>query len=285
MVRITRFLYIHILLVPMLILSFILKSQSTFFICFGVVLIHELFHLFAALFCSVRVKSIVILPFGMTLRLGEDLCRYPKKEALIAFFGPFSNVLMLMAAHIFLKRGAATMNLLVFTASNWAVLLLNLVPVPPLDGGRILKAFLTSRMGVFESGRLLYKISRVFVLVVCVLGLFTVVLSKGNPSLAVVGAFLIYSLTEEKKSSDLLFASQLLYEKEKFREKNLIPTKSLTIRLTSPARSVIKKLSMSCFYVVYIVDENLKIIKTATESDFIRAVKSRGYRVTAADLV
>lgn len=284
MIRITKFFYIHILIVPMLVLSFVLKSQTTFFICFGVVLIHELFHLFAAFFLNVRVKSIVILPFGMTLRLDEMVIRQPKKEIIIASAGPLSNVLMILISEVILKTQGGNLNLLIFTVANWSVLLLNLVPVPPLDGGRILRATTISRLGLIPAARRLYKISRFFAVVVSVLGIFLLIISKSNPSLCVIGAFLVFSLVEEKKNTDILIASELIHEKEKFRDKNLIPSSTITIRENAPASSVIRKINFSNFYVIYIVDENLKIIKTATESDFIRAVKKYGYSVSASDV-
>lgn len=284
MIRITRFLYIHILLAPMLVLSFVLKSQTTFFICFGVVLIHELSHLFAALFVKVRVKSIVILPFGMTLRLDESVIRHPEKEIAIAAAGPVSNVIMLFISGVILKTEGGNLNLLIFTVANWSVLLLNLIPVPPLDGGRILRCVFIKNVGLIPASKKMYKISRFFVGVVCVLGVVALVISKSNPSLCIIGAFLIFSLVEEKRNADLLIASELIREKEKFRDKKLIASSVITIRENAPAASVIKKLNLSTFYVIYVVDENMKITKTATESDFIRAVKKCGYSVCAKDV-
>ncbi len=282
MIRITKFLYIHILLAPMLILAFVLKSQTTFFICFGVVLLHELFHLFSALIMGVRVKSIIILPFGMTLRLDERVIRCPKKEIFIAAAGPVSNVLMLICAEYVLKTQGGNLNLLIFAVANWSVLLLNLIPVPPLDGGRILRAIAIYRSGLVAASRRMYKISRIFAVIICSLGIVLMVISKSNPSLCVIGAFLIFSLVEEKRNAEILIASELIREKEKFRDKNLIPSNIITIKENTPAAHVIRKLNLSTFYVVYIVDENMKIIKTATESDFIRAVKKYGYSICAA---
>ncbi len=284
MIRITKFFYIHILLAPMLVLAFVLKSQTTFFMCFGVVLIHELFHLFAALLLKVRVKSIVVLPFGMTLRLDEDVIRHPEKEALIAAAGPLSNVIMLVIADVVLRYEGGNLNLLIFTVANWSVLLLNLIPVPPLDGGRILRSIVIKKSGLITATGRMYKISRFFAVMVCILGVMLVIISKSNPSLCVIGAFLIFSLVEEKRNAEILIASELIHEKEKFRDRKIIPCRTITIKETAPAAKVIKKLNLSCFYVIYIVDENLKIIKTATESDFIRAVKKYGYSVSASQV-
>ena len=83
MIKITRFFYIHLLVVPLIVIAFLTKSQMTFFITYGIVLLHELCHLFAALCLGVKVYSIIVMPFGMTLRLDSSVMRTPKKEAAI----------------------------------------------------------------------------------------------------------------------------------------------------------------------------------------------------------
>ncbi len=284
MVKITRFLYIHILLVPMLVLAYILNSQMTFFMSFGIVLIHELFHLFCALLLGVEVKSIVILPFGMTLRLSQDIIRYPQKEVLIATAGPLSNVIMIILGQCFYQKYQGNLNFLLFMIINWSVLFINLIPVPPLDGGRILRAVMIRTKGLMTATGFLLKISKVFIAAVFTLGAFVLVKTHGNPSLCIIGAFLVFSLVEEKKTSDLLIMNELIYEKEKFKNRALIPTSFLTINHRAPAKKVLKKLNLSTFYIVYVVDDSLKIIKTATESDFVRAVRDKGYSVLAGEI-
>lgn len=284
MIKITRFLYIHALLAPMLVLSYLLGSQMTFFISFGVVLIHELSHLLCAVFMGVEIKSIVILPFGMTLRLSSDLIRYPKKEVMIALSGPLSNVIMIAIAQLFYKSYGENLNFLLFLIVNWSVLILNLIPVPPLDGGRVLRAVLIKSSGLIKSAKVIQKLSRVFVAVIFTLGILILVVTRGNPSLCIIGAFLAFSLIEEKHSSDILIMNELINEKEKFKNRALIPTSTLTIGYRTPAYKVVKKLNLSTFYIVYVVDDSLKIIKTATESDFIRAVKNKGYSVLSGEV-
>lgn len=284
MIKITRFLYVHFSLAPMLVLSYILGSQMTFFISFGVVLIHELSHLLCAVLLGVEVKSIVILPFGMTIRLSQDLIKCPKKEIMIASAGPLSNILMIVLAQLFFKENIGNLNFYLFLVVNWANLLLNLIPVPPLDGGRIFRVFLIKSSGLMNASHFLQKASRFFIGIILILGIFILILTRGNPSLLIIGAFLIFSLTEEKRTSDLLIMNALINEKEKFKNRSLIPTSTLTINYRTPAHKIVKKLNLSTFYIVYIVDDNLKILKTATESDFIRAVKKNGYRVQSYEV-
>lgn len=285
MIRITRHLHIHFMVVPMMILAFVLKSQMTFFISFGVVLIHETAHLITALVLNADVKSIEILPFGMTLRLDSFIVRTPKKEIAIALSGPISNVLMLVLAEFFVLKNGANLNLLIFVVVNWSVLLLNLFPVPPLDGGRVLRALVIKHAGIITSAKIIRKISCIFLIIIWTMGIFLVIYTKGNPSLCIIGAFLIFSLFEEKKFSDLLIAREIIYEKEKFRKLNLIPTRTISVRENTPAMKIIKKLNYSNFFVIYIVNDNMKIINVATERDFLRAVKRFGYRARAKDVL
>jgi len=280
MLRITRFLYIHILLAPMIILSYYLGSLNTFFMSFGVVLIHEIFHLIAALIMGVSVKSIIILPFGMTIRLSKDLIKYPKKEIVIALAGPMANALMLFLSQFQMQNA----NLMVFKVINWAVLIMNLFPVPPLDGGRVLRAVVFRQAGIMNGAKIMQKISKVFVGVVFLLGVAVAVYTGGNPSLMTIGGFLVFSVIEEKRNSDFLIMHSLINEKEKFRNKKLIPTLVMCVNVDTSAKTVIRRLNLSTFYVIHIIDENQRIIKTATESDFIRAVKRRGFSVKAEEV-
>ena len=284
MIKITRFLYIHFTLAPMLVISYILGSQMTFFISFGVVLIHELSHLLCALLLQVEVKSIVILPFGMTIRLEQNLIKYPKKEIAIALAGPLANVIMIALSQAFYKVNAGNLNFYLFVIVNWANLLLNLIPIPPLDGGRVLRAVLIRSSGLMSASRYIQKISRIFIVFILVFGAFVLVVTRGNPSLIIIGAFLIFSLTEEKRSNDLLIMNALINEKEKFKNRSLIPTSTLTVNYRTPACKIVRKLNLSTFYIVYIIDDSLRIVKTATESDFIRAVKKKGYKVLSYEV-
>ena len=264
----------------MIILSYYFGSLNTFFMSFGVVLIHELFHLIAAIIAGVGVKYISILPFGMTLRLSRDVMKYPKKEIAIALAGPAANVLMLFLTEF----SEPSVNLMVFRAINWSVFILNLVPVPPLDGGRVLRAVIFGQAGIMNGTKILQKISKVFIAVIFATGAVIAVYTRGNPSLMTIGGFLVFSMIGEKRNSDLLIMYGLIDEKEKFKNTKLIPTSILCVSGETPAKVVIRKLNLSTFYIIHIVDEKRKIIKTATESDFIRAVKSKGFSVKAMNV-
>ncbi len=284
MIKITRFFYVHILVIPLLFVAFVTKSQMTFFLSYGIVFIHELCHLLAAVCLGVKVYSLIVLPFGMTVRLDPAVVRAPKKEAAIAAAGPLSNAILLLLGGL-LPDPAPSMNKYLFLIINGAMLLLNLLPIPPLDGGRILRAVVVRNVGLMPAAKVVRRISFIFIGLICVSGIFLLLFFHGNPSLIMIGAFLLFGLINEQKNSELLMMRELLYNKETQRKDGLIPTKLLCIRASTPAKQILKKLNLSTFYIIAIIDDEMRIMKTVTERDFIHAVMTNGYGICAGDVL
>ena len=285
MIRITRFFYIHILMVPMVLLSFYVGSSRTFFVTLSVVLIHELCHVFCALALKVKVKSIVLMPFGMTARMPPNLIRQPKKEILIALAGPCANAFMLFVTHTLSRENLMTGNLFLFYIANVSVLLLNLIPIPPLDGGRVVRAILFHWFGIARGAKYIRFLSFACFFLLFMLGTVAAVVSRGNVSLLVICAFLVYNLTEERRNSEILVMRNFIYEKERLSKSGMIPAKHILMQENVPLKTFLKKLNYSSFYLVTIVDSRFSQVTTVTESDIVRAVCRKGYSITAKALM
>ncbi|MEJ2013330.1 MAG: site-2 protease family protein [Anaerolineales bacterium] len=133
-------------------------------ILFGIVVLHEFGHSFAAQHYGIEVKQIVILPIGGVAQIAE-IPEDPKKEFVIAIAGPavnfilaavLSGVLLVSGVDLRLSglpdmlfnlqwMGIGALLGYVF-AANLLLGLFNLLPAFPMDGGRILRAFLATRM-------------------------------------------------------------------------------------------------------------------------------------------
>ena len=130
------------------------------FVC---VLLHEFGHILMARRFGVRTPDVILLPIGGVARL-ERLPSEPKQEFLIALAGP--AVTLLLAVLLFLGivasggspgfRDPELFDVPFFTQLFWAnviLLIFNLIPAFPMDGGRILRALLASRMGLVRGTR------------------------------------------------------------------------------------------------------------------------------------
>lgn len=155
------------LLMAVLLYKFQLKLGGALFgVLFVSVLLHEIGHILAARATDGSGDEILMWPLG-GLAFVETTS--PKAQALTAAAGPLVNLLLcglflpavLVAGSIspvfnplvvpfapeeFGKNVVSDVQLLTFWF-NWMLLLANLVPAFPLDGGQVLRSLLTARMG------------------------------------------------------------------------------------------------------------------------------------------
>lgn len=132
---------------------------------FGCVVLHEFGHVLMARHFGIRTRDVVLLPIGGVARL-EYFPTKPRQELLIALAGPAVTLAIAMILYgVLLIFGSGPMgvesvmsfgrgfldNLLVV---NVYILLFNLIPAFPMDGGRVLRAALASRMGLARGTRI-----------------------------------------------------------------------------------------------------------------------------------
>ena len=123
-------------------------TVCAFFAC---VVIHELGHSFAARRYGVGVRRILLMPIGGMAEF-DSLPREPSKELVITIAGPAVN--FVLAALLWWPVNQLPQNIMFYSAQGllfqllWANLVMgvfNLVPVFPMDGGRIFRALLATK--------------------------------------------------------------------------------------------------------------------------------------------
>lgn len=117
---------------------------------------HESAHLIAAKLLGVPISEIRLTPFGGMSRIENLYLLEPPRLACISIAGPAANLLLLFVSsalcHWGLLSAASTISLI---RINLLLMLFNLLPALPLDGGRILYAILfrlTSRRRALKIG-------------------------------------------------------------------------------------------------------------------------------------
>lgn len=285
MIKITRFFYVHILVVPFLVLAFVTDALHTALMAYCVVTVHELFHLFAALLLRVRVKSVIVMPFGMTLRLSGALIRKPVQEIVIALAGPFANVLMLFLGAFFRHFYFwAEKSMFFYHGFNCAILFFNLLPILPLDGGRVLRALLAHSFGYLRALSFMRRLSQVFTVVLLCVGVICFFLLKGNFSFLMISAFFIFHMTEERKTTDLFVLKELIRSKEKLLEERLMNTRVLSAEHHVRAKSLLRRISYDSYCLIYVVDSSGRGT-WVSEGKLVDALLEKGYGVRLKDIV
>lgn len=127
-------------------------------------LLHEMAHAAVAATRGVRTTEIGLWAFGGVAKF-ESLPRTTKDEMLVVAAGPFSNVAMAVAAVAALKAGGTGAEFLREIALvNGALAVLNLLPIFPLDGGRLLHAVASRLLSARAAPRTTAAVSQLLAL-------------------------------------------------------------------------------------------------------------------------
>src|SRR5215211_3147734 len=132
-------------------------SHTLFFVCFFLcVLLHEFGHIWMAGRFGVQTPDVILLPIGGVARL-ERIPEEPAQELVVALAGPAVNfviagLLYLALGGLWPSGGLQLDNpgvglLARLMSANLFLAVFNLIPAFPMDGGRVLRAFLAYRYG------------------------------------------------------------------------------------------------------------------------------------------
>ena len=188
--------------------------QGTIFIViiFLCVLLHELGHVFAARRYGVKTRDVTLWPFGGIANM-ERMPDKPSEELIVALAGPAVNVVIAAVLLLWLGPQPDPENLTKIedpavslaakvVGANIILVLFNMIPAFPMDGGRVLRALLAMRMGNARATELAATIGQGFAVVFGVVGIFY------NPMLIIIAAFIFLAASGEAAQAQLRAVAQ-----------------------------------------------------------------------------
>ena len=163
-------------------ISAVLTEVSLILLLFVCVILHELGHALTAKVFGIQTKDITLLPIGGIARL-EEMPEDPKEEFLVAAAGPTVNLVIGVAILVSLLVSGVITLPLDFTAlsdnfwvqlmtMNFTLVVFNLIPAFPMDGGRVLRALMSTKMDRVKATRIAAVIGRILAVAIGIAGLF-----------------------------------------------------------------------------------------------------------------
>ncbi len=166
---------------------------------FGCVVLHELGHALAARYFGIETRHITLLPIGGVASLMR-MPRAPWQEFVIAVAGPAVNVVI--AAALLAAAIVATISEPAFASVpmwlqqlalvNLALVVFNMVPAFPMDGGRVLRSILASRLSYQRATEIAVAVGKVAAVGIGLLGLMV-----GNVFMVLIAGFVFLAANGE----------------------------------------------------------------------------------------
>jgi Zn-dependent protease len=167
---------------------------------FACVVLHEFGHALAARRYGIGTRDVTLLPIGGIARL-DRMPRDPRQELWVALAGPAVNIAIagLLGIWLFLTGPAAGVGTGLMGGSfaarllsvNIALVVFNMLPAFPMDGGRVLRALLAQRIGHLKATDVAAKIGRGVAVVFGIIGLLW------NPMLILIAFFVWFGAGQE----------------------------------------------------------------------------------------
>ncbi len=180
------------------------------FLC---VLLHEFGHVFAARRYGIRTPEITLLPIGGVAHL-ERMPRRPAHELVVAIAGPLVNVAIAGLLFLFLRTQpplgieealaitSPTSFLMALMVVNLWLVVFNMIPAFPMDGGRVLRALLAIRLDYGRATAIAATIGQALALVGGLIGFMYF-----HPLLILVAIFIFLGAGQEASAARLQAAT------------------------------------------------------------------------------
>ncbi|HUL61560.1 MAG TPA: CBS domain-containing protein [Methanocella sp.] len=249
---------------------------------FACVLVHEVAHSYVATKNGLKISDITLYLFGGVSAM-EEVPRNPAVELVMALVGPLTSIGLgiLFGALWFGLQGQLAGNNVVgplvylMFYLNLALGIFNILPAFPMDGGRVLRAFLAMRMPYITATQIAVGVGKLFAFLMAILGLFT---GWGGIWFIIIALFIYLAAGEEERAT----VTSMALEGVKVRD---IMTKDVvTIDAASSVADALK-LMFERKHLGYPVLENGRLAGVVTLSDVAKVPEDRRGATLVRDIM
>lgn len=240
---------------------------------FGCVVLHEFGHALTAKKYGIKTRDITLLPIGGVARL-ERMPDKPIQELWVALAGPLVNVVIAGVIYIWIQGTGGLQPLEDLSVSggsflerlmvvNIFLVIFNMIPAFPMDGGRVLRALLALRMNYTRATQIAATIGQGIALLFGLVGLFT------NPILIFIALFVWIGAAQEASMTKIKSAlggipvSQAMVTDFK----TVVPEDTL---------EELVRLTMAGSQQDFPVTEGGRVVGMVTHQDLVKALSERG---------
>ena len=172
---------------------------------FTCIVLHEFGHILVARFFGVKTRDVTLFPIGGVANI-ERMPERPYQELLVAIAGPLVNLGIFLGLSLLFSKELSDFDIakindtgtslaIRIAAANLILMIFNLLPAFPMDGGRVLRALLAMWTTKSKATKIAASIGQGMALLIGFMGFF------GNPMLIVIAAFIFIAAGSEAETA------------------------------------------------------------------------------------
>lgn len=244
------------------------------------VFLHELGHIATTLAFGGNIYTIRIMPVGLNAVIQDSSCS--RTERIIIYLsGPCINLAIILICIIIQSLGMNFNEIAAYlTGLNIGLLIFNLLPVLPLDGGRILKEMLSAKIGIFLASRYIYVFSCCLSALFIATGIFQFTFLKRNFSLILIGIYVFFALILEVREAAMMNVKNIVFRRSRLINKGIYPARDLVVLENVHMGEILKAMDHDRFHIIHVLDEELKFVNILTEQQVIDAMIKYNAEIT-----
>lgn len=245
-------------------------------ISFLSVLLHEFGHLVVAKQMGFTPKEVQLLPFGGVAGVQESLGLDPQAEMRIALAGPWTS-LLLVGAGVLLRPLFPTVGLFEhFLQANIILVLFNLLPAFPLDGGRVYRAYLVAEQG-FRAGTIrAVRVSRFCSVLFLIAGLVLMLFNPIALNLLIIAGFLYFSAHRVLADSSLQLLAYLSSKQRELAKAGTMPTAVLAVANDCEVGDLLDYFVPKKYHLIYVLGPAGHVLGVVSEEQVLQAIFDHG---------
>jgi len=250
---------------------------------FAALIVHEISHILTSRLLGYQVSQLKLTIFGGCLTIDPLFEANPNAEILIAAAGPAINFLMALGVWYLQLLGIRNEYLGYWQQLNLSIGLVNLLPTYPLDGGRILHAWLAMTSGLKTAARVVRMVALGVALFFLISGCIQVILKTGGLMFIIIGSFILGQVWYGK-APEMNFLWQVRRHKQKIlKQKGFLTSRMVMVESRTPLRLPLQYYGTN-EYLLFLVDDGLKNLRLISEEQAWNILFQEGYQATFKEI-
>ncbi|MFP4016878.1 MAG: M50 family metallopeptidase [Halanaerobiales bacterium] len=252
---------------------FLLGMIDQVLIAFSLVILHEFVHVFTAIYYGFKVTKIELFPFGGMAEYNGLLEMEPWHEIKVAVVGPLFNIVFAVVIYclLYLNIIEANKYINLLLEYNIVIASINLIPILPLDGGRVLRGFLILIYGIKKGNVIAFRIARFFVYIGILLGILVLVFNRANIWFLFFFFFIYGMINKEEKQLFYYFLRYLSRRNDRINDFTIKELSGSVVYYNLPIKDAIYYINPVKYNLFFVLDNSFNIEGVISESRLIKS--------------